>query len=68
MSLTWHDTYAIERAETLCILIICATCVLTFFPEESFFARRLFSIMLAPSPSPATSFAEEGDVKIALKA
>jgi hypothetical protein len=31
-------------------------------------ARRLFSITLAASPSPAISFAEEGDVNMALKA
>lgn len=65
--LTWHNTYVIEWGETFCILMICATCALTFMPEESLFARQLFSMMFAPSPSPATSFAEEGDVKIALK-
>lgn len=67
-ALTWHDTYAIERGVTLCMFMIWATWVLTFLPKNSFFARLLFSVMLAPSPSPRTSFAEEGDVNIALNA
>jgi hypothetical protein len=58
--------YAIERGVTFFILIICATCFLTLAPLKDFLARLLFWIISVPSPSPSTTFAEEGDVNTAL--
>jgi hypothetical protein len=50
------------------MLIIEATHVLTLTWFSARRARLLFSRISAPSPSPSASFAEDGDVKMALKA
>ena len=57
--------YAIERGVTFSIWMICATCFLTLIVEDAL-ARLLFSMTSAPSPSPSTFFAEDGDVNTAL--
>jgi hypothetical protein len=57
-----------ERGVTFLILMIEATHVLTLAWLNARLARLLFSRMSAPSPSPSTSLAEDGDVNVALKA
>lgn len=64
--LTWQAAYAIARGVTFLIPIMEATHVLTLAWSDRLRARRLFSIISAPLPSPSTSLAEEGEVKIAL--
>lgn len=61
-------TYAMARGVTFFMLMMEATHVLTFVCSDLRRARLLFSRMSAPSPSPSASLAEEGDVKMALKA
>jgi hypothetical protein len=60
--------YAMARGVTFLMLMIEATHVFTFVWSDFRRARLVFSRRSAPSPSPSTSFADEGEVKIALKA
>lgn len=57
-----------DRGVTFFMLMIEATHDLTFAWSDFRLARMLFAIISAPSPSPSTSLADEGDVKMALKA
>jgi hypothetical protein len=50
------------------MLMIEATQVFTLTGFNARRARRLFSRISAPSPSPSASLAEDGDVNMALKA
>jgi hypothetical protein len=60
--LTWQAVYAIARGVTFLIPIIDATHVLTL-AWSCLRARRLFSMISVPWPSPSILLADEGEVK-----